>query len=78
MIKAGTDGLFIKPTGRSDSETHTLTNEYAPQLIRELSQIIESKLEIHMLLQSPIFPKNAKTNEKFEALISSWKEFINK
>jgi hypothetical protein len=78
MIKAGTDGLFIKPTGSSDSETHTLTNEYAPQLIRELSQIIDSKLEIHMLLQSPLFPKNTETNGKLEALISSWKEFINK
>lgn len=43
MLKAGTDGLFIKPTGATDAETRRLTREYAPQLTRELLEIISTK-----------------------------------
>ena len=43
MFKAGADGLFIKPTGRSDSDTRRLTREYAPELVGELMQIVSSK-----------------------------------
>lgn len=43
MFRVGADGLFIKPTGPNDIETRRLTGEYAPQLIRELKEIIASK-----------------------------------
>ena len=43
MFKAGSDGLFIKPTGPNDEETRRLTREYAPLLIRDLKLIIASK-----------------------------------
>lgn len=41
MIRAGVDGLFIKPTGANDSDTHRLTREYAPGLIDELRKIMK-------------------------------------
>ena len=41
MFQAGADGLFIKPTGKDDSETRILTRKYAPQLIKELTRIID-------------------------------------
>ena len=40
MFQAGADGLFIKPTGRDDSDTRRLTREYAPTLIAHLMTII--------------------------------------
>ncbi len=40
MFKAGADGLYIKPTGSSDSETRRLTREYAPELVKALRKII--------------------------------------
>jgi DNA-binding NarL/FixJ family response regulator len=42
MFRAGADGLFIKPTGENDDETRRLTREYAPQLAKELKDIIFS------------------------------------
>jgi DNA-binding NarL/FixJ family response regulator len=41
MFQAGTDGLFIKPTGVNNDETRRLTREYAPRLATGLRQIIE-------------------------------------
>jgi len=43
MFRAGTDGLFIKPTGVNDAETRRLTREYAPQLLKELRQIMVTR-----------------------------------
>lgn len=42
MFREGADGLFIKPTGRTDEDTRRLTREYAPQLVGELTRIIEA------------------------------------
>jgi len=39
MFKAGADGLFIKPTGSNDQDTHCLTRESAPKLVKELLSI---------------------------------------
>jgi len=44
MSQAGSDGLFIKPTGRDDSETRLLTRRYAPKLIQGLTRIINSNI----------------------------------
>jgi DNA-binding NarL/FixJ family response regulator len=41
MSQAGSDGLFIKPTGRDDAETRLLTRRYAPELIQRLTRIID-------------------------------------
>jgi len=40
MFKAGADGLFIKPTGLNDDDTHRLTREYAPRLLSDLRKIM--------------------------------------
>jgi len=42
LFKAGAEGLFIKPTGADDQETRRLTREYAPQLARELREIMKA------------------------------------
>ena len=42
MFRAGCDGLFINPTGPNDEETHRLTRENAPGLLRDLTRIIEA------------------------------------
>lgn len=78
MFKAGADGLMIKPTGRDDTETRILTKEYAPKLIKELAQIIDSHL--HQLKNNASFyqAKMMEKGEALENLISSWKEFRNK
>jgi len=39
MFQAGTDGLFIKPTGLDDAETRRLTRQYAPKLIEDLTLV---------------------------------------
>jgi len=46
MFRAVTDGLFIKPTGVNDAETRRLTREYAPQLLKELRQIMGTRSPI--------------------------------
>ena len=43
MFRAGADGLFIKPTGKSNDETRRLTRKFAPGLANELRHIIETK-----------------------------------
>ncbi len=40
MFKAGADGLFIKPTGKTNDETHRLTRENAPLLLKDLKRIM--------------------------------------
>ena len=40
MFKAGADGLFIKPTGKTNDETHRLTRENAPRLLKDLERIM--------------------------------------
>ncbi len=44
MFQAGANGLFIKPTGRNDTQTRARTRENAPTLIKGLSQIIDAHL----------------------------------
>jgi DNA-binding NarL/FixJ family response regulator len=44
MINSGTDGLFIKPTGKDNAETRRLTSDYAPKLLRDLLEIIQKKV----------------------------------
>ncbi len=40
MFKAGADGLFIKPTGKTNDETHRLTRENAPLLMKDLERVM--------------------------------------
>ncbi|MBN1907538.1 MAG: hypothetical protein JW927_20830 [Deltaproteobacteria bacterium] len=75
MINAGTEGLYIKPTGKNDHETRILTREFAPCLIDSLVKTVRIKIEeirphsdyyIHNLGQTDTYLKN---------LITCWKEF---
>ena len=45
MFKAGADGLFIKPSGKTDDETHRLTRENAPFLLKDLERIMANSNE---------------------------------
>lgn len=75
MIKAGTDGLFIKPTGKNDDETRRITREFAPELIASLIKIIKSKID-NLSLFKDFYTKSAsRTGEEISDLISYWKEF---
>lgn len=42
LYQAGADGLFIKPTGLTDTETRRLTREYAPNLLDALGKFMNS------------------------------------
>ena len=44
IFQAGADGLFIKPTRPDDSMTRLATREYAPQLIQDLSLVVDRHL----------------------------------
>jgi len=77
MISAGTDGLFIKPTGKNDGETRTLTREFAPELIKTLKKIITSKIDNLKQYKDFYTGKYPKTTDKIEKLINNWKEFKN-
>lgn len=74
LFKAGADGLFKKPTGKNDHNTRTLTRQYAPTLIQELSEIIDSKIEGLNELKT-FYQEQIRVD--VSDLISSWKEFTN-
>ena len=77
LFQAGSDGLFIKPTGRNDRETRILTRKYAPKLIEELSRIIDGhipQLKDHeYFYQSEQDPKNP----VIENMTRSWHQTRN-
>jgi hypothetical protein len=75
MIKAGTNGLFIKPTGKNDPETRALTRQFAPELIDSLIKII--KANIANLTQHMEYYINSlhPSDTSIENLITCWKEF---
>ena len=77
MIKAGADGLFIKPTGMQDFETRKLTREKAPGLIEEWAGIIGSRIE-HLKDHLEFYGAETSQSKMYiHKLISGWKEFIN-
>jgi len=78
MFKSGAEGLFIKPTGKEDSETRKLTREYAPKLIEELSLIIDSNIQNLKRYQKLYSGDRNEKGVDVESVISGWKEFINK
>lgn len=77
MIKAGTDGLFIKPTGKNDEETRQLTRDFAPDLIASLIKIINAKIHNIILYKDYYTANFPQTGELPAALINNWKEFKN-
>lgn len=77
MIKAGTDGLFIKPTGKNDEETRRITREYAPDLITSLLKIIRLKIVDLLLYRDYYASYSPKTGEAITGLVNCWKEFKN-
>lgn len=78
MIRAGSDGLFIKPTGRDDTETRVLTRNYAPELTEELARIIDRSVDL-MRKHGAFYGKASEGDgADLEALLSAWKIFRNK
>ena len=75
LFKAGADGLFKKPTGKNDVETHAMTREYAPDLMKDLFTIINSKIDGLNAYQT-FYREEAGLD--VDALITTWKEFKNK
>jgi DNA-binding NarL/FixJ family response regulator len=78
MMEAGADGLFIKPTGREDSETRQVTKEYAPKLIEKLLGIVDLKIQNLSVYKDYYWTERTGKPVDVEDVISSWKEFINK
>ena len=77
MISAGTDGLFIKPTGNTDEETRVLTRKFAQELIASLIKIIKSKID-NLALSRAFYSDNFHhTDDMVTSLINYWKEFKN-
>ena len=78
MSAAGSDGLFIKPTGRNDSDTMALTSRYAPELIKNLVRIVQAG--IRDLRKFENFYKTANTGKEIDiySIIESWKNFYGK
>lgn len=78
MIRAGSDGLFIKPTGRDDTETRVLTRNYAPELTEELARIIDRSVDL-LKKHGAFYSKPAEEKRTdLGALLSAWKAFRNK
>ncbi len=77
MIRAGTDGLFIKPTGNTDEETRAVTRKFAPELIDSLIKIIKSKIDDLALSIDFYTGKSHHTDDIITGLINYWKEFKN-
>lgn len=78
MIRAGTDGLFIKPTGNKDNETRRLTREYAPELIEDLARVIDSGIQNIKRYKDFYLSNNTEFEVNPDDLINRWKEFRNK
>jgi DNA-binding NarL/FixJ family response regulator len=77
MFRAGADGLFIKPTGKDDTATRTLTKEYAPTLIRKLSLLVDR--HIAHVEQEQDLQGNLRKDKSagLAPLIKAWKTFRN-
>lgn len=75
MLKAGADGLMIKPSGKDDVETRSLTREKAPGLIEELSLIVDTKMDQMKKIKDSLGNEMMAKKSAMEDLISGWKEF---
>ena len=75
MFKAGADGLMIKPTGKDDDETRSLTRKKAPRLIEELSLIVDTKMDQMNRIRDSLGNEMMQKKSAMEDLISGWKEF---
>jgi DNA-binding NarL/FixJ family response regulator len=77
MINAGTDGLYIKPTGKNDHETRILTRAFAPRLIDSLVNTAKGKIENISSHSSHYIHNLGQTEASLKNLITCWKEFKN-
>lgn len=77
MIKAGTEGLFIKPTGKNDAETRKLTNDFAPELILSLKKIMTSGIEGLKQFHDFYMDRDPENRGRIDQLLNYWKEFKN-
>jgi DNA-binding NarL/FixJ family response regulator len=77
VFRSGAEGLFIKPTGKDDSETVRLTREYAPELIEELSLIVEAGMEDMQKYRDFYLKERDKRSIDLDEFITAWKKYIN-
>ena len=75
IFAAGSDGLFIKPTGRDDNDTRSLTIEYAPELIRGLARIVQAGINNLKEFESFYQTENTGKGVDIYPIIESWKKF---
>jgi hypothetical protein len=73
IFAAGSDGLFIKPTGRRDAETRRLTKNFGPKLIDGLRSIIDKNI-IQLRNHKDYYTKN---RADIEAVIEAWSRYRN-
>jgi hypothetical protein len=77
MFRAGADGLFIKPTGKDDEDTRALTRRFAPQLVQEISLIVDRLLPQIRAGEGQYMGTSGTVGEDRAALLSTWKAFRN-
>ncbi len=75
MFGAGADGLYIKPTGQNDRETRILTRDYGPDLIRELSTILDRRAQDLKEKQDHLDQKFGSHKSAILAFVRAWESF---
>lgn len=78
VFQEGADGLFIKPTGRDDSETRVCTKAYASKLIEALALIVDRNIGNLRKSLTLSGPKLSNAESEMEVLIQAWKKFRSK
>lgn len=73
ILRAGADGLYIKPTGPDDLSTRRLTREYAPKLIQELAAVVDQKIGLLKKNEALYLTDGRVKREELEALVKAWR-----
>ncbi|MBW1801911.1 MAG: hypothetical protein JRJ85_14395 [Deltaproteobacteria bacterium] len=77
MFEAGSDGLFIKPTGRNDRETRELTRKRAPELIESWSCVIDRHLSHLIDHKTHYMSESRHRGVDIDHIIDVWQQFRN-
>ena len=77
MFQARPDGLFIKPTGRTDRETKELTKKNAPKLIEYWSLVIDRNLPHLIDHKTHYLSESRHQGAEIDQIIDAWRQFRN-
>lgn len=75
IVQAGSEGLFIKPTGNEDTETRRLTRQYAPKLLEALAQVIDDHFSKTVPNIEGYDTESTKEKDVMMRLIKTWQAF---